>query len=154
MEIEHKFLVANNAYRDMATECHHIIQGYLSDDPSRTVRVRLCDDEAYLTVTGASSQSGLSRFEWEKAVSVADARSLLSLCLPGVIDKHRYIVFFEGRKWEIDEFHGNLEGLVLAEIEVESEETRFALPSFAGREVTGDPHYYNSYLRKTTYLDL
>ena len=161
-EIERKFLVTNFSYRQQATRHFEIVQGYLCKDPERTIRVRIRDARAFLTIKSSSKQGGIARFEWEKEIDAADARQLLDLCLPGVIEKTRYIVPAKDLRghtekplvWEIDEFHGNLEGLVLAEIEVESEEACFALPSFAGREVTGDPHYYNSYLRKTTYLDL
>lgn len=148
MEIEHKYLVSG-PYKEMATEVHHIIQGYLSDDPKRTVRIRLRDDEAFLTIKGASSASGLSRYEWERPIPADEARQLLTLCLPGTIDKHRHIIIYKGHRWEVDEFHGYLEGLVLAELEVESETTTFPLPPFVGQEVTGDPRYYNSQLRKT-----
>ena len=102
----------------------------------------------YLTVKGESSENGLSRYEWEKEIAYADATDLLRLCLPGTIDKHRHVVIFDGRRWEVDEFHGSLEGLVLAELEVESEDAVFSIPPFVGKEVTGDRRYYNSQLRK------
>lgn len=149
MEIEHKYLV-DGPYKHLATEVHHIIQGYLSDSPERTVRIRLRDDRAFLTIKGQSSTSGLSRYEWEKEIPADEARELLELCLPGTIDKHRHIVLHDGHTWEVDEFHGHLEGLTLAEIEVESEETTYSLPAFIGKEVTGDKRYYNSQLRKIT----
>ena len=151
MEIEHKYLVEGD-FKSMATECHHIVQGYISDDPSRTVRVRVCDDKAFLTIKGRSSASGLSRYEWEREISLDDASELLKLCLPGTIDKHRHIVVYYGNRWEVDEFHGRLEGLVLAELEVESEDSTFDLPPFVGREVTGDKRYYNSQLRLSQEL--
>ena len=147
MEIEHKFLVKGD-YKSQACECHHIVQGYLSDDPCRTVRVRTWDEKGFLTIKGKSSASGLSRYEWEKEIPVAEAEDLLKLCLPGVIDKHRHIVNWHGAKWEVDEFHGFLAGLTLAEIEVESEDCTFDIPPFIGKEVTGDKSYYNSQLRK------
>ena len=145
MEIEHKYLVSG-PYKHLATEVHHIIQGYLSDSPERTVRIRLRDDQAFITIKGKSSASGLSRYEWEKEIPADEARQLLVLCLPGTIDKHRYLVPHAGRTWEVDEFHGHLEGLTLAELEVETEATTLALPEFIGQEVTGDPRYYNSQL--------
>ena len=147
MEIEHKFLVSG-PYKHLATDISHIVQGYLSDDPERTVRIRIRDDQATLTIKGGSSSDGLSRYEWEQPIPLNQARQLLALCLPGTIDKHRYIVPDEGRRWEVDEFHGHLEGLTLAELEVPSADTKFAIPPFLGPEVTGNPRYYNSQLRK------
>ena len=147
MEIEHKFLVSG-PYKHLATDISHIVQGYLSDDPERTVRIRIRDDEAFITIKGPSSSDGLSRLEWEQAIPLDQARQLLTLCLPGTIDKHRHIVPYEGHRWEVDEFHGHLEGLTLAELEVPSADTEFAVPPFLGPEVTGDPRYYNSQLRK------
>ncbi len=147
MEIEHKFLVSG-PYKHLATDISHIVQGYLSDDPERTVRIRIRDDEAFITIKGPSSSDGLSRLEWEQAIPLDQARQLLALCLPGTIDKHRHIVPYEGHRWEVDEFHGHLEGLTLAELEVPSADTEFAIPPFLGPEVTGDPRYYNSQLRK------
>lgn len=149
MEIEHKFLVSG-PYKHLATDISHIVQGYLSDDPERTVRIRIRDDQATLTIKGGSSSDGLSRYEWEQPIPLDQARQLLALCLPGTIDKHRYIVPYEGRQWEVDEFHGHLEGLTLAELEVPSADTKFAIPPFLGPEVTGNPRYYNSQLRKRT----
>ena len=147
MEIEHKFLVSG-PYKHLATDISHIVQGYLSDDPKRTVRIRIRDDEAFITIKGPSSSDGLSRLEWEQPIPLDQARQLLALCLPGTIDKHRHIVPYEGHRWEVDEFHGHLEGLTLAELEVPSADTEFVAPPFLGPEVTGDPRYYNSQLRK------
>ena len=147
MEIEHKFLVSG-PYKHIATDISHIVQGYLSDDPERTVRIRIRDDEAFITIKGPSSSDGLSRLEWEQPIPLDQARQLLALCLPGTIDKHRHIVPYEGHRWEVDEFHGHLEGLTLAELEVPSADTEFAIPPFLGPEVTGNPRYYNSQLRK------
>ena len=147
MEIEHKFLVSG-PYKHLATDISHIVQGYLSDDPERTVRIRIRDDEAFITIKGPSSSDGLSLLEWEQPIPLDQARQLLTLCLPGTIDKHRHIVPYEGHRWEVDEFHGHLEGLTLAELEVPSADTEFVAPPFLGPEVTGDPRYYNSQLRK------
>ena len=147
MEIEHKFLVSG-PYKHLATDISHIVQGYLRDDPERTVRIRIRDDEAFITIKGPSSSDGLSRLEWEQPIPLDQARQLLALCLPGTIDKHRHIVPYEGHRWEVDEFHGHLEGLTLAELEVPSADTEFVAPPFLGPEVTGDPRYYNSQLRK------
>lgn len=147
MEIEHKYLVTGE-FRHLESDCFRIVQGYLSDDPSRTVRVRIRGDEAFLTVKGRGSASGLSHFEWEIPIPMPEAEELIRLCLPGLIDKHRHIIIYKGRRWEVDEFHGNLEGLVMAELEVEREDDVFPIPPFVGREVTGDRRYYNSQLRK------
>lgn len=146
MEIEHKFLVCG-PYKHLATACTHITQCYISDDPQRTVRIRIRNDKAVLTIKGGSSADGLSRYEWEKSVPVDEARELMRLALPGVIDKHRYIVPYQGHEWEIDEFHGDLEGLILAELEVPCADTKFAVPPFIGKEVSGYRRYYNSQLR-------
>ena len=148
VEIEHKFLVSG-PYKHLAISSSHIVQGYLCDDPRRTVRIRIRDDKAFITIKGPSSSDGLSRYEWEKTIDMKEAHELLDLCLPGTIDKHRYIVPWEGHKWEVDEFHGHLEGLILAELEVATADTEFKKPPFLDREVTGDPQYYNSQLRKT-----
>ncbi|MBR4783356.1 MAG: CYTH domain-containing protein [Bacteroidaceae bacterium] len=147
MEIEHKFLVSS-PFKHLATGVKHIVQGYLSDDPNRTVRIRVTDDKAFITIKGESTDDGLSRYEWEKQIDIDEATQLLNLCLPGTIDKHRYIVPWKGHEWEVDEFHGALEGLTLAELEVPTADTDFELPPFVGEEVTGNPRYYNSQLRK------
>ena len=131
----------------------HIVQGYLNSALERTVRVRVRDDKGYLTVKGKSNASGVARFEWEKEIAVADAYSLLELCEPGVIDKTRYLVEnTDGRHiWEIDSFHGDNEGLVVAEIELADEDEPFDRPAWLGEEVTGDERYYNSMLMKNPY---
>lgn len=149
MEIEHKFLVSG-PYKHLAISTSHIVQGYISDAPERTVRIRIRDNEAFLTIKGGSTDDGLCRYEWEQSIPVNDAEELLALCLPGTIDKHRHIVPWKGHEWEVDEFHGHLEGLTLAELEVPAADTAFELPPFAGEEVTGNPRYYNSQLRKQT----
>ena len=151
MEIEHKYLVSGE-FKHLASEVTHIVQGYISDEPERTVRIRVRNDQAFITIKGKSSASGLSRYEWEKEIPLTEAQELLALCLPGTIDKHRYLINYEGHTWEVDEFHGVLEGLVLAELEVETEDTQFSLPPFIGREVTGDKRYYNSQLRKSNNI--
>lgn len=129
----------------------HVVQGYLNDDPQRTVRVRIRDDKGFLTIKGPSSEDGLSRYEWEKEIPVADAERLMRLCMPGVIDKDRWIVRWKGHRWEVDEFHGALEGFQMAELEVNDPNEQFPLPPFVGKEVTGDPQYYNSALRKLSH---
>ena len=151
-EIERKFLVTNFSYRQQATRHFEIVQGYLCKDPERTIRVRIRDARAFLTIKSSSKQGGIARFEWEKEVDAADARQLLDLCLPGVIEKTRYIVPAVSVQshtekplvWEIDEFHGRLEGLTLAELELEDENQPYEKTDFVGEEVTGDPRYYNA----------
>ena len=144
-EIERKYLVIDDSYRDMAIRRVGIMQGYLSTRKEATVRVRLCGDCGYITVKGPNS--GAVRDEWEYAVPADDAREMLTRLATGiVVDKTRHIVEFDGLTWEIDEFHGALSGLVVAEVELPSEDTAVALPRFVGQEVTGDPRYYNSNL--------
>lgn len=146
IEIERKFLVADSSFREAASDSRHIVQGYICRDKERTVRVRISDGRGYLTIKGAGSRSGLSRYEWKKEIPSEEARELLELCDGGFIDKTRFIVPFCGNVWEVDEFHGDNEGLLLAEIELSSEDEAFELPSWCGTEVTGDSRYYNSML--------
>lgn len=144
-EIERKFRVINDLYVDMASECHHIIQGYVSLRKEGTVRVRVKNDRAFLTVKGVNR--GMERDEWEYPIPMSDALEMLSSVTEGaVIDKHRYIVPFEGHIWEVDRFGGAYEGLVIAEVELRSATESVTLPPFIGEEVTGDPRYYNSSL--------
>lgn len=144
VEIERKFLVTNDTYKDMAYSISHIRQGYLNRNPDRTVRVRVRDDHGYLTVKGRNQ--GDTRLEFEYDVPRKDAEEMLLLCENPILDKSRYLVKYEGFIWEIDEFHGRLSQLVVAEIELPVSDTKFALPPFIGKEVTGDPQYYNSSL--------
>ena len=159
-EIERKFLVLPLAPSergksgDFKAECvqsTEIIQGYLSHGP--TVRVRVRGDRGYLTIKGPVGLSGLSRFEWEKEITKEEALALLQLAEPGRIEKTRYLVKnTDGiHTWEVDVFHGDNEGLVMAEIELGSENDTFDKPSWIGEEVTGNPRYYNSYLMKHPY---
>ena len=144
-EIERKFLVKDDGYISMASEQVNIMQGYLSARKEATVRVRLWNDSGFITVKGPNR--GAIRNEWEYPIPADDAREmLLNLADGGVIDKTRYIVPFGGHTWEVDCFHGKLEGLVVAEVELNSESETVDLPSFIGEEVTGDPQYYNSNL--------
>ncbi len=144
-EIERKFLVTSNSYRMHCTERQAIKQGYLSRNPDATVRVRILNDNAYLTIKGRNH--GIVRDEWEYKIPFEDAHAMLDKCADGtIIEKTRYIVPKNGFIWEIDEFHGTHEGLVVAEIELPDASTRFELPDFIGREVSGDPAYYNSNL--------
>ena len=150
-EIERKFLVAGDFRREVSG-ASHIIQGFLSSAPGRTVRVRIRDDRGYLTVKGPAR--GLTRFEWEKEIPADEARQLLALCEPGAIDKTRHLVpASDGHVWEVDEFHGDNEGLVVAEIELTSENESFVRPAWLGAEVTGDRRYYNSALTQCPYKD-
>lgn len=151
IEIERKFLVLSNAYKEEADKKFRIIQGFLNRDPERTVRVRLKDDKGMLTVKGLSSKDGLSRFEWEKEISKREAKALLEFCEKGVIDKLRYEVKSKNHIFEIDEFFGDNAGLVVAEIELNSEDEEFTKPNWLGEEVTGDIKYYNSQLSKEPY---
>ena len=148
-EIERKFLVRGD-FKAEAFQALRVTQGYLSSVPERVVRVRVKGDKGFLTVKGGVNASGLSRFEWEKEIPVEDARQLLQLCEPGVIDKTRYLVRnTDGNHiWEVDEFHGDNDGLTVAEVELTGEDDLFAKPEWLGEEVTGDPKYFNSMLAK------
>ncbi len=150
-EIERKFLVKGD-FKPFVTKQTRIIQGYLSSVPERTVRVRIKGDKGFLTIKGIGNESGASRYEWEKEISVEDAKALLQICEPGVIDKTRYIVPEKsGLKFEVDEFYGDNEGLTLAEIELPSEDHPFEKPDWLGEEVTGDVRYFNSMLMKNPF---
>ena len=146
MEIERKYLVEGESYKLMAVAHHHICQGYISREKTGTVRVRIADDKAYLTIKGKPKEGHFARYEWEKEIDVADAKELMKLCQGTIIDKTRWIIPAqeEGLKWEVDEFHGKHDGLVVAEIELENEEQIVELPAFVGKEVTDDPRYYNA----------
>lgn len=151
IEIERKFLITSQDFKKEAFTQNRIKQGYLSSVPERTVRVRVKADRAFMTVKGASNDSGLSRFEWEKEITLEDANQLLLLCEKGVIDKTRFEVKKGKHIYEIDEFYGENEGLIMAEIELNSENENFEKPSWLGKEVTSDNRYYNSYLSKNPY---
>lgn len=144
IEIEHKYLVKDDSYKRLSVSNSTIRQGFLSRNPERTVRVRVRDDQGFITIKGKGDGAAHPEFEYE--IPLDDAVRLMSLCEPPVIEKTRYIVMHDGNRWEVDEFHGSLEGLVIAELEVPSEDYRFSLPPFVGREVTGNPKYYNSQL--------
>jgi len=141
-EIERKFLVDDMSFMTLATGKHHICQGYLSRKP--TVRVRILDNRAFITVK--SRNLGATRSEWEYEVPVADAREMMRLCTEDLIQKTRYIVPVGNLTWEVDVFEGALSGLIVAEVELPDENTPVALPEFAGKEVTGNPAFYNSVL--------
>ena len=151
VEIERKFLVNSNAFKTEAFTQNRISQGYLSSVPGRTVRVRIKGNKGFLTIKGVSNESGLSRFEWEKEIPVDEATALLKLCEQGVIEKTRFEVKMGNHIIEIDEFYGDNEGLIMAEIELQSETETFEKPNWLGSEVTQDFRYYNSYLSQNPY---
>ena len=148
IEIERKFLVTSEAFKTEALKQMHIKQGFLNTDKERTVRVRLKGNKGFLTIKGESSNKGLSRFEWEKEISKQDAQSLLSLCEKGIIDKVRYEIPIGKHLFEVDEFFGDNRGLIVAEVELNSENESFLKPDWLGDEVTGQIKYYNSHLSK------
>ncbi|WP_018336434.1 CYTH domain-containing protein [Butyricimonas synergistica] len=152
LEIERKFLVKGN----FKTESHvstRVTQGYLSSSPERTVRVRIKGEKGFITIKGKGNASGTSRYEWEKEIPVEEARELLQLCEPGIIDKTRYLIRHEGHLFEVDEFHGENDGLVIAEIELKNENENFSRPAWLGEEVTGDRKYYNAMLSRNPYVN-
>ncbi len=150
-EIERKFLVLNSSYKVEAGKSFRITQGYLSAHPERTVRVRIKGNIGYLTIKGIANASGVSRFEWEKEIPVFEAAELLKICEPGVIDKIRYEVKYGNHIFEVDEFSGSNQGLVIAEVELRHEDETYSRPEWLGKEVTGDVKYYNSALSKKSY---
>ena len=149
-EIERKFLVKGD-FKNQAVGQQKIVQGYLSTVPERTVRVRIKGDHGYITIKGIGSASGATRFEWEKEITVGEVESLLALCEPGVIDKVRYLVKVGDHTFEVDVFHGDNEGLVVAEVELGSEDEVFDKPEWLGEEVTGEDRYYNAMLMRNPY---
>ena len=150
IETERKFLVLDDGYKAQAVELHRLRQGYIAHDAGRSVRVRILDDKGILTVKGPFIGLG-SRPEWEKEISLKEAEELFLICKPGSIDKTRWIVPAGERCFEVDEFHGENEGLVMAEIEIESQDEAFERPSWLGEEVTGNPRFYNGYLARNPF---
>ncbi len=153
IEIERKFLVESDAYKQRATSHSRIVQGYICSQRGRTVRVRLRDERGYLTIKGASDESGLARYEFEKEITRDEGLSLLRLCEPGLVDKVRWLVPCGRHTFEVDEFFGDNAGLVVAEVELGSVDESYERPDFLGIEVTGDRRYYNSQLRQHPYKD-
>ncbi|UII81765.1 CYTH domain-containing protein [Flagellimonas sp. CMM7] len=151
LEIERKFLVKSNAYKEEAKSQTRIVQGFLNTDPERTVRVRIKGDKGFLTVKGISNDSGTTRFEWETEISVGEATNLIDLCEPVILEKIRFEVPTGNHVFEVDEFFGENKGLVVAEIELEHEDEVFVKPNWLGHEVTGEVKYYNSQLSKKPY---
>ena len=150
-EIERKFLVNGDAYRNEAFKQEVILQGFLSSVPERTVRVRTVDNLGWITVKGIGNASGTTRFEWEKEISGTEAKDLLELCEPGRIEKTRYYVKSGEHTFEVDEFQGENQGLVIAEIELDAETEAFEHPKWLGEEVTGQIKFYNASLSKLPF---
>ncbi len=152
-EIERKFLVKGDAYKVLAFNHSSIAQGYIVSGGGRSVRVRIRGDKGYLTIKGASNADGLSRYEFETEISLEDASDLMALCEPGIVRKTRWLVrAADGHVFEVDEFEGDNEGLVMAELELKSEDEPFEKPDFIGKEVTGDRRFYNSHLRRYPFI--
>ena len=151
LEIERKFLVQGDDYKKVAVSHSRIKQGYICSGRGRTVRVRLRDHCAFLTIKGPSLDGGLSRYEFEKEITLDEAEHLFHLCEPGIIDKTRYLVPSGNHTFEVDEFYGDNEGLVMAEVELSAPDEPYEKPDFIGREVTGDRRFYNSHLRQTPF---
>lgn len=150
-EIERKFLVTSD-FKKFAIEKHTIAQGFLSTVPERTVRIRIMDKQGFITVKGIGNASGTTRFEWEKEILFEEAKSLLAICEPTIIEKIRYIIPTTNNLFfEVDEFLGENKGLLIAEIELPNETTIFDKPSWLGKEVTGELKYYNSAISKNPY---
>lgn len=152
-EIERKFLVhkRGEAYKKEAFSASRIRQGYISSGGRCTVRVRVRGEKGYLTIKGPSADGGLSRYEFEKEISLSEAEELFKLCEPGVIDKTRYLVRSGRHTFEVDEFYGENQGLVMAEVELSSETEPFEKPDFIAQEVTGDRRFYNSHMRQMPF---
>ncbi len=151
LEIERKYLVLDSSYKHEAYSSSHIRQGYICSKRGRSVRIRIRDEHAYLTIKGPSLDGGLSRYEFEQQIPFDDAQKLMSLCEPGIIDKTRWLVRSGDHIFEVDEFHADNDGLVVAEVELNDPTETPLLPHFIGQEVTGDRRYYNSQLRRHPY---
>ena len=153
IEIERKFLVSSNRYRKLASRKFILVQGYLNSDPERTVRVRLKNQTGYIAIKGKSCEGGLSRFEWEKEISKQEAETLLELCEKTVIRKTRFEISVADHLFEVDEFTGLNNGLIIAEVELSYKDEKFLKPDWLGREVTGEKKYYNSNLSKHPFTN-
>ena len=151
LEIERKFLVKNEDFKTDTYQKKLLKQGYLNSDKNKTVRVRIADDKGFITIKGKSNSTGTIRFEWEKEIDLLEAEQLLLLCEPSVIDKTRFYVKSENHIFEVDEFYSDNQGLIVAEIELNSENEQFKKPSWLGKEVTGNIKYYNSSLSKNPF---
>ena len=149
-EIERKFLVKSD-FKEFVSKSQRITQGYLSSIPQRTVRVRIKGEKGFLTIKGIGSKSGASRYEFEKEITIDETKELLKICESGIIDKTRFLVKCGNHTYEVDEFYGENDGLIVAEIELKSEDEKFEKPDWLGKEVTGNVKYYNSMLMKNPY---
>lgn len=151
LEIERKFLVTDDSYKAIAFHSDRIAQGYICREGGNSARVRVRGEKGYITIKGPSTDDGLSRYEWEKEIPASEAWELMKLCHGGIIDKTRYLVKCGRHTFEVDEFHGDNEGLVVAEVELEELDEKFECPQFIGKEVTGEKRYYNSHLTRMPY---
>ncbi|NAY91816.1 CYTH domain-containing protein [Muricauda sp. JGD-17] len=151
LEIERKFLVASNTYKEQATSQIRIVQGFLNTHPDRTVRVRIKGNKGFLAVKGTSNETGTTRFEWETEISINEATNLIDLCEGAILEKMRYEIPLGAHTFEVDEFFGENKGLVMAEVELNHEDEVFKKPDWLGKEVTGDIRYYNSQLSKNPF---
>ncbi|MBP6001086.1 MAG: CYTH domain-containing protein [Flavobacterium sp.] len=152
-EIERKFLVTSNSFLSESTTSYRIVQGYLNTDPERTVRIRIKGTKGYITIKGKGNASGTTRFEWEKEITLSEAEQLLLLCEEGVIDKIRHEIPLGNHCFEVDVFAGVNDGLIVAEVELQTENESFEKPDWLGEEVTGQVRYYNAYLSATPFKD-
>jgi adenylate cyclase len=152
IEIERKFLVLNDTFIDLAVTKNRIVQGYLNSDPERTVRIRIKGDKGFLTIKGKGNDAGTTRLEWEREIPLPEAEKLLALCEKGIIDKIRYEIPSGIHTYEVDVFTGENNGLIVAEIELGTEDEVFEKPNWLGAEVTGEERYYNAYLSNRPYL--
>ena len=153
VEIERKFLVKNNDFKSESYSEKHIKQGYLNSDKNRTVRIRIANEKAFMTIKGKSNATGTTRFEWEKEITKEEAEDLLLLCEPSIIEKTRYLVKVGNHIFEVDEFYGDNRGLVIAEVELNNEDETFTKPAWLNEEVTGNVKYYNSSISKIPFKD-
>lgn len=151
LEIERKFLVTSLDFKKESFAKNEIAQGYLNSNPERTVRIRIKGKKGFITIKGIGNESGASRMEWEKEIPYDEAKKLLELCEKGVIEKTRYEVKSGNHIIEIDEFHGENSGLIMAEIELQNENETIKKPDWLGIEVTGNKSYYNSYISQNPY---
>lgn len=150
-EIERKFLVKDTSFIKKNNSKHYIKQGYLNSNKKRVVRVRVFDEKSFLTIKGSSNASGTTRYEWEKEISLKDGKQLLLLTEEPAIEKFRYLIKNTIHTYEVDVFLGDNKGLIIAEIELKSEDEKFEKPTWLGEEVTGQKKYYNSNLSKKPF---
>lgn len=157
IEIERKFLPSPDFnlhdIQNLASKSFKITQGYICNDANRTVRVRTKGNKGYLTIKGIGNEANISRFEWEKEIEISEAESLLKLCLQNAIIKIRYEVLVDDHIFEIDVFERDNKGLIIIELELESENEAFEKPSWLGEEVTADNRYFNSYLSQNPFIE-